>query len=251
MNAPRAIALCQCFSGALEFLAGHWDVAEAALHESIKLYRELGAASGEGLAWQRLGVVQTARGQLDAAMVSFNEGVVAAERATMRAHCLARLYASMTGNRLLANELPAAEQYLDLGLAMGRRHGNCSTCDALLLPVAVSVRLSQSKFEAAEEFCQQLEKAADEYASRTWVAMARQTRGELAGALGEYEEALDCYTEAYEGFRATGYDYEAARCLEAMAQIRQKRFGAGDAEIARQAQLEANQIFERLTASRP
>jgi tetratricopeptide (TPR) repeat protein len=251
MNAPRAIALCQCFSGALEFQAGHWDMAEAALKDSINLYQELSAASGEALAWQRLGVVQTARGQVDEAMVSFNEGVVAAERATMRAHCLARLYASMTRNRLLANELKAAEQYLDLGLAMGRRHGNCSTCDALLLPAAVSVRLSQGAFEAAEEFCQQLEKAADEYGSRTWVVMARQTRGELAGALGEYEEALAYYTEAYEGFQATGYDYEAARCLEAIAQIRQKRTGAAEAEMARQARLEAEQIFERLTASKP
>jgi hypothetical protein len=65
MGAPRAIALCQCFSGALEFQAGHWAAAEAALHESIQLYREIGAASGEALACQRLGVLQTARGQFD------------------------------------------------------------------------------------------------------------------------------------------------------------------------------------------
>ena len=31
MGAPRAIALCQCFTGALEFQAGHWVEAEAAL----------------------------------------------------------------------------------------------------------------------------------------------------------------------------------------------------------------------------
>ncbi|HLF27320.1 MAG TPA: hypothetical protein VJG32_13375 [Anaerolineae bacterium] len=56
MNAPRAIALCQCFNGALEFQAGRWDEAEAALRNSIQLHREIAAASGEALACQRLGV---------------------------------------------------------------------------------------------------------------------------------------------------------------------------------------------------
>ena len=46
MGAPRAIALCQCFNGALEFQAGHWAEAEAALRDSIQLNREIGAASG-------------------------------------------------------------------------------------------------------------------------------------------------------------------------------------------------------------
>ena len=50
MGAPRAIALCQCFNGALEFQAGHWTEAETVLRESLRLYHELGAASGEALA---------------------------------------------------------------------------------------------------------------------------------------------------------------------------------------------------------
>ena len=49
MSAPRAVALCQCFNGALEFQAGNWKGAEASLRESIALYSEIGAASGE--AW--------------------------------------------------------------------------------------------------------------------------------------------------------------------------------------------------------
>ena len=60
MGAGGAIALCHCFAGALEFQAGHWSTAEDALCKSIQLYREIGAASGEALACQRLGVLQTA-----------------------------------------------------------------------------------------------------------------------------------------------------------------------------------------------
>jgi len=217
MGAPRAIALCQCFNGALEFQAGHWAEAESALHESIKLYGELGAASGEALAWQRLGALQTARGQLDEAMASFQEGIVVAKRAVMRAHCLARLYASMTRNRLAASDIEAANHYLALGLVMGERHGNCATCHALLLPVAVSVRLAQGDFPAAEDFCRLLDEAAAKYASRTWVAMAREAQGELAVAQGNSGDALRYYAEAQAGFAAAGNEYEAARCSNAAA----------------------------------
>jgi predicted negative regulator of RcsB-dependent stress response len=219
MGAPRAIALCQCFNGALEYQAGHWDEAEAALNESIQLYRELGAASGEALAWQRLGVLQSARGQLEMAMNSLTEGTVAAERAVMRAHCQARLYASMIRNRLLAEDLHAAEQALALGLEMSERHGNCATCDALLLPAAVSLRTAQEALQQAEQFCRQLEQAADQYASSMWIAMARQSRGEILAAQNRLEEALASYQEAYVAYQTAGHDYEAARCLLAMADL--------------------------------
>ena len=251
MGAPRAIALCQCFYGALEFQAGHWDEAEASLRESIRLYRELGAASGEALAWQRLGVLQTARGQLEAGMSSFEEGIAAADRAVMRAHCQTRLYASMTRNRLMAGEVQAADQYLSLGLEMSKRHGNCATCDALLLPAAVSLRIAQGELQQAEGFCQQLEFAVEQYASSMWVAMARQSRGELLVAQNRLEQGLERYEEAYRAYRAVGYDYEAARCLSAMASLHAARRAPQDDQRAIAIREQARDIFEQLGVAYP
>lgn len=248
MQAPRAIALCQCFNGMLEFRAGDWAEADMALHESIALYRELGAAAGEALARQQLGVLQSARGQVDKAMTSFEEGVMVAERAAMRAHCLARLYASMTHNRLLAGDLEAAAYYLDRGLAMGERHGNCATCDSLLLPVAVSVRARQGNLEEAERFCRELERAADEYGSQTWLAMAYQTRGEVAAARGDVDRALECYREAYEAFSEANNVYEAARCKASIAWLLAMDNEPGKASAVASAREEAHEIFERLGA---
>jgi predicted negative regulator of RcsB-dependent stress response len=246
MGAPRAIALCQCFMGALEFQAGHWAEAEAALRESIQLYREIGAASGEALACQRLGVLQTARGQLDQGLATLDEGVVVAERALMRAHCLTRLYAAMARNRLAAGDLRTADQALALGLAMSARHGHCTTCDALLLPAAVSVRVAQGDLAAAEAFCAQLDAAAEQYASRMWVAMARQARGELAAAQGEIDQALRAYAEAQAEFAATAHAYEAARCLASAATLRLQRGAPDDLELVGAAQAEAQRIFDQL-----
>lgn len=249
MGAPRAIALCQCFNGALEFQAGHWIEAESVLRESVKMYHEIGTASGEALALQRLGTLLTARGQLDEAMALFDEGVIVAERAIMRAHCLTRLYASMTRNRLMAGETDAAEHYLAFGLAMSERHGHCTTCHALLFPAAVSVHLARGALSSAEEFCRQLEDAARQYQSRAWIAMARQARGELAAAHNDFETALTCYEEASQAFKAIGNEYEAAHCLAAMAEIRRKRKSPGDATVARSEAAEAGLILERLSAS--
>jgi tetratricopeptide (TPR) repeat protein len=248
MRAPRAIALCQCFNGALEFQSGHWVAAESALRESVKLYRELGAASGEALALQRLGTLLTARGNLEDAMAVFEEGTIVAERATMRAHCLTRLYASMTRNRIMAGEIDAADHALALGLAMSERHGHCATCHALLYPTAVSLHIARGVLSSAEEFCHQLEEAAQKYGSQAWIAMARQARGELEAAKGNFEIALACYEEASQAFKAGGDEYEAARCLTAMAEIRRKRKSPGDVKIARSEETEAAEILELLKA---
>lgn len=249
MHALRAIGLCQCFNGALEFQAGHWHAAEAALDEAIQLYRQIGTASGEALSCQRLGRLLTAQGRLDKALDVLNEGVAAAERALMRAHCLTRLYATITRNRLQAGDLPTAEQALSLGLATSARHGHCSTCDSLLLPAAISVQISAGNLDEAASFFERLEHAAARYGSRTWLAMACQARGELAAARGDVEAALADYTEAHERFNAANYPYEAARCLAELARLYQQRGLPQDADRARTAEQEAKTLFQQLMAS--
>ena len=246
MGAVRAIALCQCFGGALEYQAGHWQQAEAALRELIQLYRQIGAAVGEALACQRLGRLQTALGQLNEGMSTLENGVVAAERADLRAHCLTRLYATMTRNRLIAGDVAAAERTLALGLETSDQHGHCSTCDLLLLPAAVSVRIVQGDLDAAGVFTRQLEQAAARYGSGLWLAMARQARGEYLAACGDLDDALTSYAEAQAGFQAAGYDYEVARCLLQSAEIRLNRGAPGDAEQAEITQSQTDQIFQRL-----
>jgi predicted negative regulator of RcsB-dependent stress response len=227
LGALRAIAVCQCFNGALEFQAAHWPEAEAALRESIQLFRQIGAATGEALACQRLGMLQTARGQLEEGLCTLEDGVVAAKRALLRAHLLGRLHAALARNRLLAGDLPAADQALSLGFTLTESHGHCVMCESLLLPVAVSIRIAQGELVAAEEYYHQLDAAATQYGSRTWVGLACQARGELAAARGDVEAALAYYAEAQAGFQAAGNEYEATQCLEAMTRLQQQQSTPG------------------------
>jgi tetratricopeptide (TPR) repeat protein len=220
--------MCRCFDGALEFQAGHWEAAETALRESIRLHREIGAASGEALACQRLGVLLTAQNRCDEAQSILEEGLVAAEHALLRAHCLTRLHAALARNRLATGEVVAADEALNQGLAMSERHGHCSTCDALLLPVAVSVRAAQRDWPAAEIFCHKLDEAAREYGSQTWLAMSQQAWGELEAARGRKKEAFAYYTEAQAGFSRAGNRAETERCSAAIDMLQRKKAAFAD-----------------------
>src|SRR5262245_60410049 len=202
MNAPRALALCQCFGGALDFQAGRWDAAEADLREAIRLYRQLGSASGEALSLQRLGVLLTARGRIDEAMALFDDGMVVAERATLRSHCLLRLQASAARNRLAAHEVGGAETWVRIGLETSRRHGNCVTCNALLLPEAVRVAVVKDRLDEAEAHARQLEQTAAGFGSQAWQAMARHARGRLEAGRADWARAAGAFREAAAAYRA-------------------------------------------------
>lgn len=219
MGAPRAIGLCQSFNGALQFQVRQWSEAEEALRESIELFRQIGAASGEALSCQRLGVLQTARGQLAEGLTTLEDGVMAAKHALLRAHLQGRLQAAIAHNRLLANDLAAADHALSLGEALTESHGHCPLCESLLLPVAVSIRIAQGNLDAAEAYCRRLDEATTRYGSHTWLALAAKARGQLAAAQGDVEAATAYYQDAQTRFSEASNEYEAAQCAEALGRL--------------------------------
>lgn len=212
MGAPRAEALCRCFDGALCFLSGEWDAAEAELRSAVALFRRVASACGEALSLQRLGVLLTARGRLAEARDALDEGIAVGVRAAMRSHCLTRLYASVARNRLAAGELQAAEHALEAGLMEVARHGNCTTCSALLLPEAVRVCVAAQRLGEAEAHAARLQSVAAGFGSRLWLAMGAHARARVLAARGPRVAALETLEQARRGFEAAGDAYDAARC---------------------------------------
>lgn len=245
MGALRAVALCRCFSGALHFQNGHWAEAASALSEAVELYRKIGGASGESLSLQRQGVLLTAQGELDHAMAAFHAGVFAAERAIMRSHCLTRLYSAMARNRIAAGDVDAAAEYLRHGEIAARRHGHCVTCNALILPEAVRVRVAVGEIAAANANASELERIARDFGSAAWVGMARQARGRVAAAESRWDDASVAFAEATAAYRRINAPYDAARCLAAEASVAERAGG-----VARAATLtaEAAAMFRQIGA---
>ena len=243
MGAPRAVALCQSFGGVLHFQGGDWTRAEGQLREAVGIYRRLKGASGESLSLQRLGVLLTARGRLDEGLAALADAGLAAERALLRSHCMTRVHASIARNRLAARELDAAAASLAEGMEWAGRHGNCLTCNALLLPEAVRVEVARSDLHAADRAAIELETIAAKFGSRAWIAMSRQARGRVEAARGARDlarAAFDDAATAYESFAAT---YDTARCHLALSNV---GADAAAAEIARSA---AARAFQSLGAA--
>lgn len=248
MKAPRAVALCENFSGTLDFQGGRWSEAETQLRQAIERFRHVGSASGEALSLQRLAVLLTARGEVEAARTLLDEGLVVGGRAAMRSHCLTRIHASLARNHLAADDREAARASLEEGLAEAARHGHCATCNALLLPEAVRVALAWNDLDAAESYAKRLDDVAHKFASRAWTAMAHHARGRVHAARGEIDAAFEALEHAREAFDALGVPYEAGRCL--MAQSRLFAASKGKAR-ARGAALEqeAQRVFAALGAA--
>jgi ATP/maltotriose-dependent transcriptional regulator MalT len=217
MGAPRALALCDNFDGALDFQSGHWQAAEDKLRRAAAMYRDIGSAAGESLSLQRLAVVLTARGAVDEAHGVLSDGLVVAERAAMRSHCLTRLHASMIRNRLAANDSEGVAVSLANGMEMARRHGDCVTCSALLLPEVVRAHIALGQLEAADASCEQLQRTAADFDSRVWDAMALQCRGRVLLTRGDTVAAAEVLARAARSYETAEQPYEVARCLALQA----------------------------------
>ncbi len=246
MGAPRALALCHCFGGALDFQTGSWGKAEVALRKAIELYQHVGSASGESLSLQRLGVLLTAQGKLEDGRELMNEGLVVAERAAMRSHCLTRLHASMLRNRLAAQDADGVRQSLEQGLEAARRHGHCVTCNALLLPEAVRAALSAGDIAAADEHAAALEATAAKFESRAWIAMAAHARGRVLLAQKD-ERAFAELERARAAFADMDQSYDVARCM--LAQAASLRTQSQSDLRAADLEAEAKRIFAELGAA--
>jgi tetratricopeptide (TPR) repeat protein len=213
MNAPRAMALCESFAGTLDFQSGDWNAAETQLRQAIDRFRQVGSASGEALSLQRLAVLLTARGAIDEARALLDEGIVVGSRAAMRSHCLTRIHATLTRNRLAANDRNGARTSLDEGLAEAARHGHCATCNALLLPEAVRVELAWHDLAAATHYADKLEEVAARFGSRAWTAMSEHARGRVLGADRNVDDAVLALERAAKAYAEIGFPYEGARCV--------------------------------------
>src|SRR5262245_65713591 len=115
--------MCTLFIGTMEYMQGKFHNASFNVQKARQLYREIGAAAGEAIALQRLGVVGTALGRMAEARDSLHEGIRIAEQAMMKPHCLVRLNAALGRNRLEAGDSQNSLQAVEAGLQGEAGHG--------------------------------------------------------------------------------------------------------------------------------
>jgi tetratricopeptide (TPR) repeat protein len=222
----RAMALCHHGIGATRYLTGHWRPAEAALRRGIELASSVGSTFGVLLGEHRLAILETASGRLEPAerrLCAALEAALGSDNVMVLEHSPTRLLAALAQNRLAAGDTDGAAAALDRGLeasaAVAAGFGECVTCDVLLYPVAVAVRLARGELDEAERACQRVEDSTTWFHSRAWIASAYEVRGLLACASGDRDVAADRLGRARAAFADLGQPYDEARCSAALATV--------------------------------
>jgi tetratricopeptide (TPR) repeat protein len=171
------------------------------------------------------------RGRLDEALDAVDEGVVVAERASLRRHALTRLHATEARVRLASGALHAAEDAVREASEAAARHGDCTACDAAFRPEAVRVLLARGRLDEAAAEAAQLEEIAGQRGGAVLGAIAATSRARVLAAQSRRDDALPLLARARAAFAAAGHRYEAARC--ARIEIRLRGAGAPMAEDVR------------------
>lgn len=217
----RAEALCHHGLGAVRFLTGEWAAAEVSLRRGIELASSVGSTFGVLLGEHRLANLETASGRFDDAAERLRaalDAALASGNPMVLEHSPTRLLTALAANRLAAGDLEGATDALERGFeaqaaVVAQGLGECVTCDVLLYPVAVAVRLARGELAEAEASCRRVEESTTWFHSRVWIATAHETRALLARAEGDIDFAADQFEQARAGFAALGQPFDEARCL--------------------------------------
>lgn len=222
------MAMCNMFVGTAEYMQGKFHGALENLLKARRLYQEIGAAGGEAIALQRLGVVATALGRLDEGHEYLQEGLRIAEQAMMKPHCLVRLYAALGRNRLEAAEYPGLLKAVEAGLEVEAQHGHCVTCNVMLYPVATMAFLTNGDLEKAQFYAAKAEESATAFGSNYFFGLTCQVQGMVHGFREEWEAAIQKLRKAKQEFEKINVIYEAARSDLFHASVLMRRGRAKD-----------------------
>lgn len=222
VGSVRAESLCLHALGAVDYLLGDWDQSASSLKSSVELAQKVDSTFGEVLGLQRSGAIETARGNFDEGHHLLSEALAIAQASTspmVQVHSMTRLLGGLTSNRLEADDLQSATEYLAKGLEIQRQVGQCVPCDVLLYPAAVPLYIALGDLEQADWACSQLEDAANRFGSRAWVAQARYLRGLLAGEFQEWDRSKSLLREALSIYEELGQPYELAQSQQVLGEV--------------------------------
>lgn len=215
-----SVATSQLGLAVAALAAGRYELAEAHLREALPSFRAQADALGEALALERLGALLTLRGREEEALALLAEGVVVAERASLRRHALVKLHATEARNRLAAGAVYAAEDALRTASETAARHGECAVCDATFRPEAVRVAIARGRLEEAEAEAAALDAIARGRGGRGLFATARLAHARVLAARRLNGVAAIAFAEARADFTSAGLLADAARCLRNEVRLR-------------------------------
>jgi DNA-binding SARP family transcriptional activator len=156
----RCIAICRYALGTIHLWQGETATALAQLDESLLLHDKVGSPAGMAYALARRAVLHTLENAYDLGWQSVQKGIEQAERASIRDHCLQRLYGVGIWNRMQVGDAEQVSALVSRSEALLDASGPCTACSLDLYPWLALYYLEQGNIENVASCAERLEQLA-------------------------------------------------------------------------------------------
>jgi DNA-binding SARP family transcriptional activator len=193
----RCVAICQYALGTIHLWKGDSATALLELDESLALHERVGSAAGMAYTLARRATLHTLANAIDLGWRSVREGIEQAEHASIRDHCLQRLYGVGIWNRMQANDAARVAELVAKSEAL-LAAGACPSCGVELYPWLALHYLEQGDTARAARCAARLEGLAAVTGNPVGETVAAIVRCGAARAQGDAERQREARRQATE-----------------------------------------------------
>jgi DNA-binding SARP family transcriptional activator len=191
----RCVAICQYALGTIHLWKGDTASALHELDESLALHERVGSAAGMAYTLARRAVLHTLENAIDLGWRSVEEGIEQAERASVRDHCLQRLYGVGIWNRMQAKDTARVAELVAKAETL-LAAGACPSCGLELYPWLALHYLEQDDAARAAQCAERLEGLAAKTGNPVGETAAAIVRCGAAHAQGDMPRYRDARLQA-------------------------------------------------------
>jgi DNA-binding SARP family transcriptional activator len=156
----RCVAICRYALGTIHLWQGETATALTQLDESLLLHDKVGSPAGMAYALARRAVLHTLENAYDLGWQSVQKGIEQAERASIRDHCLQRLYGVGIWNRMQAGDAKQVSDLVARSEALLDANGPCTACSLDLYPWLALYYLEHDNIDDVARCADRLEQLA-------------------------------------------------------------------------------------------
>lgn len=181
----RCVAICRYALGTIHLWRGDSAGALQQLDESLALHDKVGSPAGMAYALARRAVLHTLANAVEPGWQSVRQGVEQAQLASIRDHCLQRLYGVGIWNRLLACDAAQVAELVARSEALLEASGPCTACSVELYPWLALHYLEGGDLERAAHCAERLEQLAAKTGNPVGEASAAVVRAGVERSRGD------------------------------------------------------------------
>jgi len=199
----RCVAICQYAMGTIHLWQGETTRALVQLDASLALHDKVGSPAGMAYVLARRAVLHTLADAIDLGWQSVRKGIEQAHRASIRNHCLQRLYGVGIWNRLQAKDAEQVAELVSRSEALLAADGPCTACSLDLYPWLALYYLEQNAIDRATQCAERLEQLAAKTGNPVGEACAAIVRCGVERARGNAARFRDARQQAIDLMQGT------------------------------------------------